>query len=286
LRGRSIVFTRQRHRSTVPAITPSSRRHPQRPSHAPFCPLPHATTIAPSSLWKWTGSRPSPGWSSWRRPTEQTLSTRPSCAPVVLIDRFVCVCTAIYRFAQHIAANGHPLANAHDVFKHAAHLARCLRTRMARSLSTASPPPPPSSPISHHHHTTTTSSTTTNLLFLRKITPVVLQISCELPTLLERKQLFELHIKPLFLAPNVKADDVIPQLAALTPGMSGAQIASVCNEAALIAARRGGESVSVRDFWDAADRVIAGPEKRTRTIREGERRVVAYHETGHVLTAW
>jgi hypothetical protein len=153
LRGRSIVFTRQRHRSTVPAITPSSRRHPQRPSHAPFCPLPHATTIAPSSLWKWTGSRPSPGWSSWRRPTEQTLSTRPSCAPVVLIDRFVCVCTAIYRFAQHIAANGHPLANAHDVFKHAAHLARCLRTRMARSLSTASPPPPPHL---HQYHITTT----------------------------------------------------------------------------------------------------------------------------------
>ena len=93
-------------------------------------------------------------------------------------------------------------------------------------------------------------------------------------------------MKRLLLAPEVKADDVIPHLAALTPGMSGAQIASVCNEAALLAARRGGESVTIRDFWDAADRVIAGPEKRTRTIRDDERRIVAYHETGHVLVAW
>jgi ATP-dependent Zn protease len=68
---------------------------------------------------------------------------------------------------------------------------------------------------------------------------------------------------------------VIPQMAALSPGMSGAQIANVCNEAALIAARRGADTVDVEDFFAAADRVIAGPEKRSRVLQESERRIVA-----------
>ena len=76
------------------------------------------------------------------------------------------------------------------------------------------------------------------------------------------------------------------RMAALTPGMSGAQIANVCNEAALYAARNAKESITIADFDYAVDRVIAGAEKKSKVLGEAERRIVAYHESGHVLTAW
>lgn len=82
------------------------------------------------------------------------------------------------------------------------------------------------------------------------------------------------------------AEDFKPRMAALTPGMSGAQIANVCNEAALYAARNGKDSVTLSDFDHAVDRVIAGAEKKSKVLGEAERRIVAYHESGHVLTAW
>eukprot|EP00035_Acanthoeca_spectabilis_P024306 m.453259 g.453259 ORF g.453259 m.453259 type:complete len:817 (+) comp20467_c0_seq1:229-2679(+) len=110
------------------------------------------------------------------------------------------------------------------------------------------------------------------------------QISCDLPTLDERIDLFNLHLQPLKLA--IDQERVVRQMAALSPGMSGAQIANVCNEAALIAARRGAAAVEVEDFYAASDRVIAGPEKKSRVMQDSERAIVAYHESGHVLTAW
>lgn len=109
-------------------------------------------------------------------------------------------------------------------------------------------------------------------------------ISCDLPSLEERAEIFAVHLKPIVL--EQAADVYIPKLAALTPGMSGAQIANICNEAALMGARRGGEAVGIEDFANAADRVIAGSEKKSRVMSATEKKIVAYHESGHVLTAW
>eukprot|EP00040_Diaphanoeca_grandis_P044548 m.12686 g.12686 ORF g.12686 m.12686 type:complete len:824 (+) comp9410_c0_seq1:301-2772(+) len=111
------------------------------------------------------------------------------------------------------------------------------------------------------------------------------QIECDLPTLPERKQIFEVHLKPITMDTEGK-DKLINQLSALTPGMSGAQIANVCNEAALHAARRGAALVEQIDFASAADRVMAGSEKKSRAMSHKQLEVVAYHESGHVLTAW
>ncbi len=107
-------------------------------------------------------------------------------------------------------------------------------------------------------------------------------IHLELPTLTEREAIFGVHMKPLKLADDVKGGEI----AAQTPGFSGADIANICNEAALIAARRNRNAVTRQDFMDAVDRVIGGLEKRSKIISPDEKKRVAYHESGHVLASW
>ncbi len=104
----------------------------------------------------------------------------------------------------------------------------------------------------------------------------------ELPNVQERKAIFEVHLRPLHLANDLDVEI----LAAQTPGFSGADIANICNEAALIAARRGRDSVSMQDFYDATDRIIAGLEKKSKIISPAERKIIAYHEAGHAVVSW
>jgi cell division protease FtsH len=108
------------------------------------------------------------------------------------------------------------------------------------------------------------------------------QIYLDLPTLTERKAIFRVHTKPLKLAEDINLDT----LASQTPGFSGADIANICNEAALIAARRGKEAVTMKDFYDATDRVIAGLEKTSKILSDREKQTVAYHEAGHATVSW
>lgn len=108
------------------------------------------------------------------------------------------------------------------------------------------------------------------------------QISVELPDYNERKEIFEVHLRPLKLADDVKSDFLAKQ----TPGFSGADIANVCNEAALIAARKGKKIVEKQDFLDAVDRIVGGLEKRDKIISPYERKAVAYHEAGHASISW
>ncbi|SET78050.1 ATP-dependent zinc metalloprotease FtsH [Hymenobacter actinosclerus] len=108
------------------------------------------------------------------------------------------------------------------------------------------------------------------------------QISIDKPDINGRTQIFSVHLKPLTLGPDV--DD--RKLAAMTPGFAGAEIANVCNEAALIAARRDKKMVTMQDFTDAVDRVIGGLEKKNKIISPGEKRIVAYHEAGHAVAGW
>ena len=108
------------------------------------------------------------------------------------------------------------------------------------------------------------------------------QIHVELPDLNERNEIFGVHVKPLKLE---KALD-IEFLARQTPGFSGADIANVCNEAALIAARRGKKSVQKQDFLDAIDRIIGGLEKKNKIISVGEKETIAFHEAGHATVSW
>jgi AFG3 family protein len=108
------------------------------------------------------------------------------------------------------------------------------------------------------------------------------QVSIDKPDLIGREQIFKVHLKPIKLA-----DGVDPKkLSAQTPGFAGAEIANVCNEAALIAARKNKESVDMKDFQDAIDRVIGGLEKRNTLITPEEKRIVAYHEAGHAIAGW
>ena len=108
------------------------------------------------------------------------------------------------------------------------------------------------------------------------------QISVDLPDLNERKAIFEVHLRPV-----KKADDVdVEMLARQTPGFSGADIANVCNEAALIAARHGKGSVEKQDFLDAVDRIIGGLEKKTKVMTAAEKRSIAIHEAGHATISW
>ena len=108
------------------------------------------------------------------------------------------------------------------------------------------------------------------------------QISIDKPDIVGREAIFRVHLKPLKLA-----DEVDPKkLAAQTPGFAGAEIANVCNEAALIAARRDKEAVGMKDFQDAIDRVIGGLEKKSKIISPEEKRIVAYHEAGHAVAGW
>ncbi len=108
------------------------------------------------------------------------------------------------------------------------------------------------------------------------------QIAIDRPDLIGREQIFKVHMKPLTLAPEVDTK----KLAAQTPGFAGAEIANVCNEAALIAARRDKKSIDMQDFQDAIDRVIGGLEKKNKIISPEEKRIVAYHESGHAIAGW
>jgi cell division protease FtsH len=108
------------------------------------------------------------------------------------------------------------------------------------------------------------------------------QIAIDRPDLIGREQIFKVHMKPLTLAPEVDTK----KLAAQTPGFAGAEIANVCNEAALIAARRDKKAIDMQDFQDAIDRVIGGLEKRNKIISPEEKRIVAYHESGHAIAGW
>jgi len=108
------------------------------------------------------------------------------------------------------------------------------------------------------------------------------QIFVDLPDLNERKEIFEVHLKPLKLGKDVDVDFLAKQ----TPGFSGADIANVCNEAALIAARKGKEEVGKQDFLDAVDRIIGGLEKKNKVIKPEEKKRVAHHEAGHATASW
>ncbi len=108
------------------------------------------------------------------------------------------------------------------------------------------------------------------------------QIHVELPDLNERTDIFKVHLKPLKLEKNLS----IEFLAKQTPGFSGADIANVCNEAALIAARKNKKSVEKQDFLDAIDRIIGGLEKKNKIITQQEKRTIAYHEAGHATVSW
>jgi len=108
------------------------------------------------------------------------------------------------------------------------------------------------------------------------------QIHVDLPDLNERKAVFEVHLKPLKLDNTVDVD----LLARQTPGFSGADIANVCNEAALIAARHQKEAVGKQDFLDAIDRIIGGLEKKTKIMTANEKRTIALHEAGHATLSW
>ena len=108
------------------------------------------------------------------------------------------------------------------------------------------------------------------------------QIHVELPGLPERKQIFLVHVKPLKMDETVNIDLLSRQ----TPGFSGADIANVCNEAALIAARHDKQAVGMQDFLDAIDRIIGGLEKKTKVMTQEEKRSIAIHEAGHATISW
>ena len=108
------------------------------------------------------------------------------------------------------------------------------------------------------------------------------QIYVDLPNINERKEIFEVHIKPLKLADDVKIDFLAQQ----TPGFSGADIANMCNESALIAARNGKKAIHHQDFLDAVDRIVGGLEKKNKVITSKEKKVIAFHEAGHATISW
>ncbi|SFC04741.1 cell division protease FtsH [Flexibacter flexilis DSM 6793] len=108
------------------------------------------------------------------------------------------------------------------------------------------------------------------------------QISVDKPDIVGREAIFRVHLKPLKLAGDVDAK----KIAAQTPGFAGAEIANVCNEAALIAARRNKHAIDMQDFQDAIDRVIGGLEKKNKIISPEEKKIVAYHEAGHAVVGW
>lgn len=108
------------------------------------------------------------------------------------------------------------------------------------------------------------------------------QIYVDLPDINERKEIFAVHLKPLKKVKNLDVDFLAKQ----TPGFSGADIANVCNEAALIAARKGKKAVDKQDFLDAVDRIVGGLEKKNKIITPDEKRAIATHEAGHATVSW
>ncbi|MDR3714229.1 MAG: ATP-dependent zinc metalloprotease FtsH [Puia sp.] len=109
------------------------------------------------------------------------------------------------------------------------------------------------------------------------------RIYLELPDLVEREAIFNVHLRPLRQA-EVPVD--VHFLASQTPGFSGADIANICNEAALFAARRKSEKVEKKDFLEAIDRIVAGLEKRSKIISPEEKKIIAFHEAGHAVASW
>ncbi len=108
------------------------------------------------------------------------------------------------------------------------------------------------------------------------------QIYVDLPDIRERKEIFEVHLRPIKTAETLDMDFLAKQ----TPGFSGADIANVCNEAALIAARQEKKAVTKQDFLDAVDRIVGGLEKKNKIITPGEKETIAYHEAGHATVSW
>jgi len=108
------------------------------------------------------------------------------------------------------------------------------------------------------------------------------QIYVDMPDLNERKEIFAVHLKNIKIDESVEIDFLSKQ----TPGFSGADIANICNEAALIAARSNKKTVQKQDFLDAVDRIIAGLEKKNKIITPNEKRVIAFHEAGHATVSW
>ncbi|MFT6996316.1 MAG: ATP-dependent metalloprotease FtsH [Cryomorphaceae bacterium] len=108
------------------------------------------------------------------------------------------------------------------------------------------------------------------------------QIYVDMPDLNERKEIFAVHLKPIKVDKNIDIDFLAKQ----TPGFSGADIANICNEAALIAARKKQTEVHKQDFLDAVDRIIGGLEKKNKIITKKEKKVIAYHEAGHATVSW
>ncbi len=108
------------------------------------------------------------------------------------------------------------------------------------------------------------------------------QIYVDMPDINERKEIFQVHLKPLKLAEGLDIDFLAKQ----TPGFSGADIANICNEAALIAARKKKKSVEKQDFLDAVDRIVGGLEKKNKIITVQEKKTIAFHEAGHATTSW
>ncbi len=108
------------------------------------------------------------------------------------------------------------------------------------------------------------------------------QIYVDLPDLRERKEIFEVHLRPIKTSETLDLDFLAKQ----TPGFSGADIANVCNEAALIAARQGKKAVNKQDFLDAVDRIVGGLEKKNKIITPQEKKTIAFHEAGHATVSW
>jgi len=108
------------------------------------------------------------------------------------------------------------------------------------------------------------------------------QITIDKPDVKGREAIFKVHLKPIKVSEKVD----IHKLAEQTPGFAGADIANVCNEAALIAARKGKTAVDMTDFQDAVDRVIGGLEKKNKIISPEEKKIIAYHEAGHAICGW
>lgn len=108
------------------------------------------------------------------------------------------------------------------------------------------------------------------------------QISIDRPDAVGREQIFRVHLKPIKIVENLD----VKRIAVQTPGFAGADIANVCNEAALIAARKGKSAVDMSDFQDAIDRVIGGLEKKNKIILPEEKNIIAYHEAGHAIAGW
>ena len=111
------------------------------------------------------------------------------------------------------------------------------------------------------------------------------QIQITLPTIDERKEIYNVHLKKIKVNKEKTRDEYAKKLAALTPGFSGADIANVCNEGAIIAARGDKKSVSLREFESATERVIGGIEQK-KVMTYEERKTVAYHEAGHAVAGW